>query len=314
MCLLSAQSPSNTPSGCAAVGVVFDVAIATRTLVLRDKNGLILSIDVPEQIGIRKLGVGGGAPGRIGLADVHQGDLVCVEGNLDDKTVTNVSVVTRIDSQRAQRDAALQWQSSSVFGKILAIDVAARKMAVGPIIAQSPPPPTQITLSPDTQYRAYPMTALRISDSTTFSLEDLQQGDTVYVRGKGAPGDPNLEATLVLKGGMRGILGTLLQVGRSDVTINEFGTGRTLDISIPSAMVYRTTREMTTSGGVPRLDESRLATILFTDLQPGDTVLIIGVTDFNTNKGTGLGLISQFGHFGSVPNDKGNQLSWFLAK
>ena len=160
----------------------------------------------------------------------------------------------------------------------------------------------------------YPITALRISDSTSFNLEDLQQGDTVYVRGKGSPGDPNLQATLVLKGGMRGILGTLLQVGNASVTINEFGTGRTLDISIPSAMIYRTTREMTASDGVPRLDESRLATILFTDLQPGDTVLIIGVTDFNTNKGTGLGLISQFGHFGSVPNDKGNQLSWFLAK
>jgi len=293
---------------------VFDVAIATRTLVLRDKLGLIASIDLPEQVGIRKLGVGGGAPGRIALQDVHQGDLVCVEGNLNEKTVTNVSVVTRTDSQRAQREVALQWQASSVFGKILSIDVAVGKMAVGPIISQSPPPPTQISLAPDTQYRAYPITALRISDSTSFNLEDLQQGDTVYVRGKGSPGDPNLQATLVLKGGMRGILGTLLQVGNASVTINEFGTGRTLDISIPSAMIYRTTREMTASDGIPRLDESRLATILFTDLQPGDTVLIIGVTDFNTNKGTGLGLISQFGHFGSVPNDKGNQLSWFLAK
>ena len=54
--------------------------------------------------------------------------------------------------------------------------------------------------------------------------------------------------------------------------------------------------------------------IQFSDLQPGDTVMVFGFTDFNTNKGTGLGLISQFGHFGSLPNDSGNELSWFLTK
>ena len=158
------------------------------------------------------------------------------------------------------------------------------------------------------------MTALRISDATPIAFKDLQQGDTVYVNGKGGPGDPNLQATLVVKGGMRGILGTLLEVGNSSVSIQEFGTGRTLDISVPSSMTYRTTRELTNAGGGPRLDESRLAMIQFSDLQPGDTVMVLGVTDFNTNKGTGLGLISQFGHFGSLPNDSGNELSWFLTK
>jgi hypothetical protein len=296
------------------VGVVFDVDLGRRALMLKDKTGFITTIDLPAQVTIHKMAVGGASPGRIGLGDIHQRDLVCVEGNAAAKTFNKVSVVTRMDAQRAQRDVALQWQASSVFGKILTIDAAAHKMVVGPMIAQNPPAPTQINLSPDVQYRAYPMTALRIGDATPIALEDLQQGDTVYVRGKGAPGDPNLHATLVVKGGMRGILGTLLEVGNSSVRIQEFGTGRTLDISIPSSMTYRTTRELTNAGGTPRLDESRLASIQFSDLQPGDTVMVIGVTDFNTNKGTGLGLISQFGHFGSLPNASGNELSWFLTK
>ncbi len=311
---LYAQVLPGTPSGCAAVGVVFDVDLTRRALMVKDKTGLIATIDLPAKAAIHKLAVGGSTPGRIGLKDIQKGDLVCIEGNAEAKAFDKVSVVTRTDAQRAQRDVALQWQASSVFGQILSIDAEGRKMTVTPLIAQNPPAPTQISLPPDVEYRAYPMTALRISDATAIALKDLQPGDTVYVRGKSAPGDPSLQATLVLKGGMRGITGTLLAVGNSSVTIQEFGTGRTLDISIPSSMTYRTTRELTNAGGTPRLDESRLATIQFSDLQPGDTVMVVGVTDVNTNTGTGLGLISQFGHFGSLPNDSRNELSWFLAK
>jgi len=79
-------------------------------------------------------------------------------------------------------------------------------------------------------------------------------------------------------------------------------------------MVYRTTRELMKAEGTIRFDESRLAMVQFSDLQPGDTVLVLGSANYDTNTGTGLGIISQFGHFGSVPTDTGNQLSWFLAK
>jgi hypothetical protein len=239
---------------------------------------------------------------------------VCIEGDPGDKSFTRISVVARSDSQRAQREVALQWQSNSVFGSILLIDRDARKMVVSPQITQNPPPPTQISLPPDVQYRSYPTTALRIGDATSIAFEDLQQGEIVYVRGKGVAGNPNLEATVVLKGGMRGILGTLLEVSGSTVHLQEFGTGRKLSIAIPSSMAYRTTRELTKAGGMIRFDESRLATVQFSDLQPGDTVLVLGSTNYDTNTGTGLGIISQFGHFGSVPTDAGPQLSWFLTK
>jgi hypothetical protein len=251
---------------------------------------------------------------RITFADIHQNDLVCIEGDPGDKSFTRISVVARSDSQRAQREVALRWQSSSVFGTILFIDRENHKLVISPQITQNPPPPTQISLSPDVQYRSYPPTALRIGDATSIAFKDLQQGETVYVRGKGGDGDPNLHATLVLKGGMRAIIGTLLEVSGSNVRLQEIGSGRDLSIAIPSTMAYRTTRELTKSGGTIRFDESKLAAVQFSDLQPGDTVLVLGSTDYNTNTGTGLGIISQFGHFGSVPTDTGHQLSWFLAK
>ena len=303
-------------SGCAVVGIVFDIDLQRRSLMLKDKTGFIGKVDLPTQVEVSKLGVGDGAsrPGRITFADIHQNDLVCIEGDPGDKSFTRISVVSRSDSQRAQREVALRWQSSSVFGSILLIDRETRKMVVNPQIPQNPPAPTQINLPLDVQYRSYPSTALRIGDATAIAFEDLQQGDTVYVRGKGGNGDPNLQAALVLKGGMRGILGTLLEVSGSNVRLQEFGTGRDLSITIPSTMAYRTTRELTKTGGTIRFDESKLAAVQFSDLQPGDTVLVLGSTNSNTNTGTGVGIISQFGHFGSVPTDTGHQLSWFLTK
>jgi hypothetical protein len=303
-------------SGCAVVGIVFDIDVQRRSLMLKDKTGFIAKIDVPAQVQVAKISAGDAAskPGRITFEEIHQNDLVCIEGDPGDKSFTRISVVARSDSQSAQREAALKWQSNSVFGSILFIDREARKMVVSPQITQNPPPPTQINLPPDVQYRSYPMTALRIGDATSIAFEDLQQGETVYVRGKGVAGDPNLQASLVLKGGMRGILGTLLEVSGSNVRLQEFGTGRNLSIAIPSSMAYRTTRELTKTGGTIRFDESKLATVQFSDLQPGDTVLVLGSTNYDTNTGTGLGIISQFGHFGSVPTDTGHQLSWFLTK
>ena len=315
-CCLHTPIWAQERSGCAVVGIVFDIDLQRRSLMLKDKTGFIGKVDVPAQVEVSKLGVGDGAsrPGRITFADIHQNDLVCIEGDPGDKSFTRISVVARSDSQRAQREVALRWQSSSVFGSILLIDRETRKMVVSPQITQNPPAPTQINLPPDVQYRSYPPTALRIGDATAIAFEDLQQGDTVYVRGKGGDGDPNLQAALVLKGGMRGILGTLLEVSGSNVRLQEFGTGRDLSIAIPSTMAYRTTRELTKAGGTIRFDESKLAAVQFSDLQPGDTVLVLGSTNYNTNTGTGLGIISQFGHFGSVPTDTGHQLSWFLTK
>ena len=39
-------------------------------------------------------------------------------------------------------------------------------------------------------------------------------------------------------------------------------------------------------------------------------MLVLGSPSPHTDKGTGLGIISQFGHFGSVPTDTGSHLSW----
>ena len=52
--------------------------------------------------------------------------------------------------------------------------------------------------------------------------------------------------------------------------------------------------------------------IRVSDLQAGDTVLVVGTTDYNSNTGTGLGVVAHFGHFGTSPGDGGQQITWIL--
>jgi hypothetical protein len=56
---------------------------------LKDKTGFIAKIDVPAQVEVAKIGVGDVASrtGRITIADIHQNDLVCIEGDPGDKVI-----------------------------------------------------------------------------------------------------------------------------------------------------------------------------------------------------------------------------------
>ncbi len=314
---MPAQNTPAKPGGCAKGGAVFGIDQLGRALMLKDRTGYLSTTELPKDIPIWKLQLAEGGtvsstPVQMKFEDVRTNDLVCIEGDSAGQSLSKVTVVPRTEAERAQRDFAMKWQSNSVFGSIVTIDAAAGKITVNPLVAQSTPPPTEIRLSGDVVYRTYPSTAMRINDASPIRLEDLQTGQTVYIRGERSPGDPVLRANLLIKGGMRGIVGTFLEVSSSKIRMREFGTGRTLDIHIPSTLAYRTMAELTTVSGAVRLDESRLAIIQFSDLQPGDTVLVIGTTDYDKNTGTGLGVVTHFGYFGTIPNDSGHQVSWIF--
>ncbi|HYI96743.1 MAG TPA: hypothetical protein VEX68_24595 [Bryobacteraceae bacterium] len=298
------------PGGCVNSGAVFERDVAGRTVMLKDRTGYVGSVELPPEIAIWKLQVVEGGkvsstPVRIKFDEISANDLVCVER-------AKVTVVPRTELERAQRESALNWQSNSVFGSIHTIDSASRKIVVMPLAAQNPPPPTEINLPAEVLLRTYPSTAMRIGDASPVRFEDLQAGERVYIRGRRAPGAATLDATLLIKGGMRAITGALVEAGAAKVRLREYGTGHTLDISIPSTRAYRTSAELTYSSGAIRLDETALSIINVADLKAGDTVLVVGTVDYDTKSGTGLGVIAQFGYFGTSPNDGDQQITWIL--
>ncbi len=172
----------------------------------------------------------------------------------------------------------------------------------------------QVLVGDNTRFRKFGDNATRISDASPIQYEDLQVGDKVYVRGSHPDGDPVWRASLVVKGGVRGILGTILSVDtvQSSLKLREFGSGRKFNVSLPAGEVYKASDSPADPVPVNTLSGVPLVAIALGDLTPGDAVLAVGSANTSSEKVLGLGIITKFGNFGVAPLDSGNKLSWFF--
>jgi hypothetical protein len=310
---LHAQEKAAGPA-CAITGAVFGVDLLGKSLLVKDPTGDIRTVQLTSATRLQRLGLTAMSAEKastIALDQVQSGDLVCAVTSGDGSTISQLSVVARSDVDRAQHEFVAQWQKDSVLGRILSLDLANLKMTVLSGASQ----PVTVTLVRDAQYRSFPQNATQISDGKSIGLNDLRAGDQVYVHGRRISGDPMLQATLVMRGGVRGIIGAFLEGDALNVSIkiHEYGTGNDLTLQIPStAVLYRTTNQLNSPHRVPGPDGVALTPIGLADLQGGDVVLILGRVDETSRKGTGLALITRFGSFAAVPKGDTSQLSWFL--
>jgi hypothetical protein len=147
-----------------------------------------------------------------------------------------------------------------------------------------------------------------------FELGDLQVGDQIFVRGTRDVADPAITAALVLKGGYRAILGTLIDVQplTSMIKVKEYGTGRKLSISLPGGEVFRTTESITQATRVDPGAGIMLAPAGYADLEKGDAIVVVGRINDQTSEGEGLAVITKFGTFGVVPRSADDRIVWFI--
>ena len=298
---------------CKTAGTIFTIDPLGGTLIVKDATGYLKNIQVTSGTTISKLPVtAGGSTTPIRPGDLNSGDIVCV----DSSTPPKLSVVSRQDVHRAQADFLSGWQRNSLYGNISSIDVAGRSLTVKPLPPSTGDTPVRISLPPSVQLRTAPPDARRLSEAVSFRLEDLKPGEPVYVRGARSSNGAELAASMILKGGYRGILGSLVevQVLPSVLKIHEFGTGRTLNMKMTPGQVYRTTENITHPMRVETASGVLLVSVGLADLQPGDAILVIGKTAGESSDGEGLAAVMKFGTFGVLPQDPQNSVSWFIAK
>lgn len=300
---------------CKMAGAIFSIDPLGGTLTLKDATGYLRNIKVSSGTAISKLPVtAGGAITSIRPADLNSGDLVCVYG--DGETPSKLSVVPRADVHRAQMDFLAGWQRNSVYGTVSSIDAGERSLIVKPLPPSTDDTSVRVSLPATVQLKTASPAAKRISESVPFRIEDLKPGEPVYVRGTRAGNNAEITASLVLKDGYRGIVGTLaeVQVLGSVLRIHEFGTGRTLSIKMALAEVYRTTENITHPMRVETASGVLLTPVGLSDLQAGDAILVIGKTAGEASEGEGLAAVTKFGTFGVLPQDPQNRMAWFMAK
>ena len=311
--LFTGLASADETGNCKTAGTIFTIDPLGGTLIIKDATGYLKNVPVAAGTSISKLPVtAGGSTTPIRSGDLNSGDLVCVDGS----TPPKLSVVSRQDVHRAQADFISGWQRNSLYGNISTIDVAGRSLTVKPLPPSTGDSPVRISLPSSVQLRTAPENARRISEAVSFRLEDLKPGEPVYVRGARSGNGSEIAASLILKGGYRGILGSLIevQVLASVLRIHEYGTGRTLNMKMTPNQVYRTTENITHPMRVETKSGVLLAPVGLADLQPGDAILVIGKTAGEGSEGEGLAAVMKFGTFGVLPQDPQNNVSWFIAK
>lgn len=290
---------------CQMVGAVFGTDPFGSTLLLKDSRGYIKTLNLPAGTKFLKIPVtAGGTASPMTPGEINTGDLVCVQKE------NQISILPRNDVHRAQREFLVQWQRDGIYGTVVSTDVAAKMLTVRP----SPDgEPVRVTLPENVRLRAALPEARRRADSRPFQLAELKSGESVYVRGK-RTSDRELTAELVLKGGYRAILGTLVEVKVLDsaLQIQEFGTGRSLLMKMTPGELYRTTENLTDPMRVETQSGVVLTPVGFADLQTGDAILIVGKADGGS--GDGLFAVTRFGTFGVLPQDPEKRISWFLTR
>ena len=305
-----------TPARCKVFGMIFSIDPFGETLLLKDAGGYLKSVKLPSDATISKLPVtSGDTITAIRRTDLNTGDLACIHGG-EGKAPVQLSVVRRTDLHRAQAEFLVGWQRDSLYGVLSSIDVSGRTFVVKPLPPSTSDTPVRIAVPQSARLKAALPNARSIQESAVFRLEDLKPGEPVYVRGSRAGSGSEMNASLVLRGGYRGILGTLVEVETlsSLIRIREFGTDKTLAIKMTLGAVYRTTENLTDPMRVETASGVVLAPVGLADIQPGDAILIIGKTAEGALKGDGLAAVTKFGTFGVVPKDPQGRISWLIAK
>ena len=308
-----AQSGTQAP-GCAKVGSVFSIDPVGNVLLLKEGGGYIDDISFTPKTVFTKLAIGEtGSAVHVSARDVQVGDFLCIEAQ-DGHDAARIAYVPHADAARAQLEFLVQWQSNSTFGIIESMGTNGRGFVVSPALAESGGIPVRVLVGDNVRFRKFGDNATRIGDASPIQYEDLQVGDKVYVRGTHAAGDPVWHATLVVKGGVRGILGTILSVDtvQSTLRLREFGSGRKFNVNLPAGEVYKASDAPTDPVPVNTLSGVPLVPIALSDLMPGDAVLVVGSANTSSEKVLGLGVVTKFGNFGVGPLDSGSKMSWFL--
>ena len=227
-----------------------------------------------------------------------------------------MSVVLRTDLHRAQSEFLVAWQRNSLYGTLASIDVGGRAFVVKPSPSSTGEATVRVSLPSSVKLRTASPDARRITESTSFAIDELKPGEPVYVRGTRSADGSGMEASVVLKGGFRGILGTLVevQVLSSTLRLREFGTGETLSIKMTAGETYRTTEDLTQSMRVETATGVVLAPVGVADLSVGDAILVIGKAAAGATDGEGIVAVTKFGTFGVAPQDPQGRVSWLMTK
>ena len=112
-------------------------------------------------------------------------------------------VLRRICTVR-KSEFLVAWQRNSLYGTLASIDVGGRALVVKPSPSSTGDATVRVSLPSSVKLRTASPDARRITESTSFAIDDLKPGEPVYVRGTRSADGSGMEASVVLEGWIQG--------------------------------------------------------------------------------------------------------------
>jgi len=232
---LPASAVAQAPAAAAARQIGTVKAISGNTLTLAADSGAQMSVTVAEGARILQL-----APGStdlksaqpIALSDISVGDRVLVTGKAgDDGSLEANRVILMKSTDIAQKNEAekADWQKrgsgglvNAVSGSTLTISAGARKI--------------QVDTAPTTKFRRYAADSVKFEDAKPGTLDQIQVGDQLRVRGNKSDDGLTIQAEEIVSGSFKNLAGTIATLNASGgtLTLKDLSTKKTMTVSVTS--------------------------------------------------------------------------------
>jgi hypothetical protein len=224
-----AQAPA--PAAGRQIGTV--KAVSGNTLTLALDGGAQVSVMIAEGARIVQL-----APGStdlksaqpITLGDIAAGDRVLVVGKpADDGSLTAARVILMKSMDIAQKNESekADWQKrgsggivSSVSGSTITISSGSRKI--------------QVDTTPATKFRRYGADSIKFEDAKPGTLDQIQAGDQLRVRGDKSTDGLTIQAQDVVSGAFKNLAGTIATIdpAAGTLTLKDLATKKLMTVAV----------------------------------------------------------------------------------
>jgi hypothetical protein len=292
---------------CKVAGQVFFADVFGHTISVKTDSGDLVDFSYDDATKFLIGGSGSQQDTRVNQIppqELNNGDRLCVGAS----EPLVVIVTPRRKMEAEQRKELAAWQGDSLYGIVSGVDQKARRITLA-VSAGNKTTSYSVDVSPTAAYWIIPKESMHLSEAVTGSLDRIAVGDALYLRGtkNGASGE--FVANLLLTGGFRSFAAPIesMETLTERMHVHLVLSGNRRTVHIDPGELYAIGQQGGVAAGKARL----LYRIAAADLQPGDTVLILGVDEGHDSL-RACALIAGFSPLGILPPDPGEQMRWIF--
>ncbi len=291
---------------CRVAGQVFFADAAGHAITLKTDSGDLVnfSYDGATSFLAESGSQRDGSARRVTPEELNDGDLLCV-GTSDPLVVT---VTSRQAINAEQKKELAAWQADSLYGVVSGLDRKAQRIRLA-VSVGGQNTSYVVDVSPNAAYWFFRRNAVNFRDAQTSSWDRIAPGDALYVRGTKGGAGQKFVASVIVSGGFRTFAATIETIEALDEVLHVHlvlsGNKRTFHIG-PGELYAIEQAEAPAGGrtsGLHRIDAG--------DLQPGDTVLILGINDEQNSLRAGAVIVG-FSASDILPPDPSQQMRWIF--